>query len=49
VSFVFQSPVEELTLSYPLITSAVVYRTVYTDFLPQYNHSAIFQPPKAIA
>lgn len=48
VSFVFQSPIDELTISYPSLISTVAYRSVYTDFLPQYNLSAIFQPPKAI-
>jgi hypothetical protein len=46
MNFVFQTPVEVLTISYPDFKSSVSYFTEYSDFLPQYNCSAIFQPPK---
>jgi hypothetical protein len=49
MNFVFQSPVEVLTISYPEFNSGISYFTEYSDFLPQYNCSAIFQPPKYFA
>ncbi|MGL6266904.1 MAG: hypothetical protein ACRC2O_03230 [Chitinophagaceae bacterium] len=49
MNFVFQTPVEVLTISYPSFNSEISYFTEYSDFLPQYNCAAIFQPPKYTA
>jgi hypothetical protein len=49
MNFVFQSPVDILTIFYPDFSSSISHYTEYAEFLPKYNSSAIFQPPKVIA
>jgi hypothetical protein len=46
MNFVFQTPVEVLTISYSEVIPVKSYSTEYADFLPLFNISAIFQPPK---
>lgn len=46
MNFVFQTPVEVLTISYPEVIAGKTYFTEYSDFLPLFNISAIFQPPR---